>query len=205
MMKVEQKQANNGSNRSATETSQSSWQNQLAQVVNNSKKALAQPAFIDVINDSSCMLAKRRQIESYIGTVQQHTIAPNRPTSQNNQQQTVQRAKRLDEEEWNPLAGNFAAQVPGQLEQTAPQPNKTGLPDHLKSGIESLSGLSMDNVRVHYNSSQPEQLNALAYAQGTGIHLAPGQEQHLPHEAWHMVQQAQPTMQKMCGVPVNDN
>jgi hypothetical protein len=50
--------------------------------------------------------------------------------------------------------------------------------------------MSMDHVKVHYNSSQPAQLNALAYAQGSDIHVAPGQEQHLPHEAWHVVQQA---------------
>lgn len=89
------------------------------------------------------------------------------------------------------------------------KPNNTGLPDNLKSGIESLSGMSMDNVKVHYNSSQPAQLNAHAYAQGTDIHVAPGQEQHLPHEAWHVVQQAQgrvrPTMQMKEGVPVNDD
>ncbi|NCN83427.1 MAG: DUF4157 domain-containing protein [Sphingomonadales bacterium] len=76
--------------------------------------------------------------------------------------------------------------------------NRTGLPDNLKSGIESLSGLSMDHVQVHRNSSKPAQLNAHAFAQGSDIHLAPGQEQHLPHEAWHVVQQAQgrvkPTM-----------
>ena len=85
--------------------------------------------------------------------------------------------------------------------------NNTGLPDQLKNGIESLSGMSMDHVKVHYNSAQPAQLNALAYAQGNDIHLGPGQEQHLPHEAWHVVQQAQgrvkPTMQMKEGVPVN--
>lgn len=88
-------------------------------------------------------------------------------------------------------------------------PNRTGLPDRLKSGIESLSGISMDNVRVHYKSAQPAQLSALAYAQGTDIHVAPGQERHLPHEAWHVVQQAQgrvrPTMQMKTGVPINDD
>lgn len=91
----------------------------------------------------------------------------------------------------------------------APKPNNTGLPDNLKSGIESLSGMSMDHVKVHYNSSQPAQLNAHAYAQGSEIHVAPGQEQHVPHEAWHVVQQAQgrvrPTMQMKMGVPVNDD
>lgn len=95
-----------------------------------------------------------------------------------------------------------------QREAPAP-PNRTGLPDTLKSGVESLSGMSLDHVRVHYNSSQPAQLNALAYAQGSDIHLGPGQEKHLPHEAWHVVQQAQgrvaPTMQMKSGVPVNDD
>ncbi len=89
------------------------------------------------------------------------------------------------------------------------QSSGSGLPDNLKSGIENLSGMSMDGVKVHYNSSEPAQLNAHAYAQGTDIHVAPGQEQHLPHEAWHIVQQAQgrvkPTMQMKDGVPVNDD
>ena len=49
--------------------------------------------------------------------------------------------------------------------------NKTGLPDHLKSGVESLSGYSMDDVNVHFNSSKPAQLQAHAFAQGTDIHL----------------------------------
>ena len=65
--------------------------------------------------------------------------------------------------------------------------NNTGLPDNLKSGIENLSGHSMDDVKVHYNSNKPAQLQAHAYAQGTDIHIASGQEKHLPHEAWHVV------------------
>src|SRR5262249_55948744 len=52
--------------------------------------------------------------------------------------------------------------------------NRTGMPDALKSGIETLSGVSLDDVRVHYNSSRPVQLNAHAYAQGSAIHVAPG-------------------------------
>jgi hypothetical protein len=112
-------------------------------------------------------------------------------------------------EEEELVQGKFAAaQLQSQLRQ-APRANNTGLPDQLKSGIESLSGLSLDHVRVHYNSSQPAQLNALAYAQGSDIHLAPGQQHHLPHEAWHVVQQAQgrvrPTMQMKEGVLVNDD
>lgn len=100
--------------------------------------------------------------------------------------------------------------VPAQFEEKpAPAPNRTGLPDRLKAGVENLAGISLDDVKVHYNSEKPAQLNALAYAQGTAIHVAPGQEKHLPHEAWHIVQQKEgrvrPTMQMKQGVPVNDN
>ena len=106
-------------------------------------------------------------------------------------------------------ADRVAGQVMTMPDAAAQRPNRTGLPDGLKSGVESLSGISLDNVNVHYNSSQPAQLNALAYTQGSDIHVAPGQEQHLPHEAWHVVQQAQgrvqPTMQMQDGVPVNDD
>lgn len=86
--------------------------------------------------------------------------------------------------------------------------NKTGLPDQLKSGIEQLSGVGMDDVKVHTNSSKPAQLNAYAYAQGTDIHVAPGQEKHLPHEAWHVVQQKQGKVQattQLKGIAVNDD
>jgi hypothetical protein len=86
--------------------------------------------------------------------------------------------------------------------------NNTGMPDNLKAGVESLSEMDMGNVRVHYNSSKPSEVGALAYTQGTEIHVAPGQERHLPHEAWHVVQQAQgrvkPTVQ-MKGVVINDD
>ena len=113
--------------------------------------------------------------------------------------------QRVEEEEL--MQGKFNT---AQLEQgPAEKANNTGLSDNLKQGIENLSGMSMDNVKVHYNSSKPAQLNALAYAQGTDIHVGAGQEKHLPHEAWHVVQQAQgrvkPTMQMKDGVPVNDD
>src|SRR4051794_13033157 len=78
-----------------------------------------------------------------------------------------------------PAAGYAAllnARAPGpQPVQRAAPPNRTGLPDGLKSGVEALSGVSLDSVRVHYDSPRPVQLNAHAYAQGNAIHLAPGQ------------------------------
>ena len=103
------------------------------------------------------------------------------------------------------IANGSGGQNPSPIQQPK---NETGLPDRLKSGIENLGGYSMDDVRVHYNSSKPAQLQAHAYAQGTEIHIAPGQEKHLPHEAWHVVQQKQgrvkPTLQ-MKGIAINDD
>ncbi len=96
----------------------------------------------------------------------------------------------------------------GKFDTIQKKANNTGLPDNLKSGVENMSGLNMDDVKVHYNSDKPAQMQAHAYAQGTDIHVAPGQEKHLAHEAWHVVQQKQgrvrPTMQ-LQGVYVNND
>ena len=88
------------------------------------------------------------------------------------------------------------------------RPNNTGLPDSLKNNIESLSGYSLDSVRVHYNSSKPAAVQAYAYTQGTDIHIAPGQESCLPHEAWHVTQQMSGRVSattSIGGVAVNDD
>lgn len=86
--------------------------------------------------------------------------------------------------------------------------NNTGLPDNLKLGMENLSGMSLDHVKVHRNSDKPAAVQAHAYAQGSDIHLASGQEKHLPHELGHVVQQAQgrvkPTT-SVNGMAVNDS
>ncbi|MCX6219082.1 DUF4157 domain-containing protein [Spirosoma sp.] len=85
---------------------------------------------------------------------------------------------------------------------------RKGLPDNLRQSMEKVSGISLNDVQVHYNSQKPAQVSALAYAQGTDIYLGPGQERHLAHEAWHIVQQKQgrvrPTTE-VNGVAVNDN
>jgi len=79
----------------------------------------------------------------------------------------------------------------------------------LQSGIEQLSGISMHDVSVHYNSPHVRPIGAEAYASGNDIHLAPGQERHLPHEAWHVVQQKQgrvrPSPSNLHGVPIYEN
>jgi hypothetical protein len=102
----------------------------------------------------------------------------------------------------------FEAPEESPLQAKAGGENQTGMPDRLKSGLEGLSGMDLSGVRVHRNSDKPAKVQALAYTQGSSIHMAPGQEQHLPHEGWHAVQQMQgrvrPTM-KAHGVAINDS
>lgn len=126
--------------------------------------------------------------------------------------------QRASEDEEEPLQGKFSQPVQreededeavqGKFEAPVQRKNETGMPDNLKAGVENLSGFAMDDVRVHYNSDKPATVQSLAYTQGTDIHVAPGQEQHLPHEAWHVAQQmagrVEPTTE-VGGLPVNDN
>lgn len=122
--------------------------------------------------------------------------------------------QRMQEED-EPLQGKALQRAAAEEEdlqmvqrvETSPA-SRGGLPGSLKAGIEGLSGIAMNDVRVHRNSAAPAAVQAHAYAQGRDIHLGPGQEKHLPHEAWHVVQQAQgrvkPTV-SVNGLAVNDS
>jgi hypothetical protein len=134
-------------------------------------------------------------------------IEDNRPQSL----QLMQLKSSLEEEEklgQRKALSTHSSQPVQRAANPNPNTNTTGLPDGLKSGMESLSGMSLDHVNVHYNSSKPAAVQAHAYAQGSDIHLASGQEKHLPHELGHVVQQAQgrvkPTT-SVSGMAVNDN
>jgi hypothetical protein len=123
-----------------------------------------------------------------------HTSKNNGVSLEDNRASTIIQQKQIDA---------INASTPIQKKK-----NNTGLPDNLKSGMENISGHSLDDVKVHYNSPKPAQLNAHAYAQGQNIHLASGQEKHLPHEAWHVVQQKQGRVQPtktVAGAKINDN
>ncbi len=102
----------------------------------------------------------------------------------------------------------MVAQIHGRA-TAGSRSRRTSLPSELKNRIEALSGIGMNDVRVHWNSSEPAELDAHAFARGSEIHLAPGQDRHLLHEAWHVVQQKQgrvpPTREVSAGVPVNDD
>jgi hypothetical protein len=119
----------------------------------------------------------------------------------------VQQVKKEEEE---PFQGKYASETPVRVEQQATaKPIHTALSDNLKSGIDSLSSVSLNNVKVHYKFPLPAQLNPLASAQDSDIHVAPGQDIQLPHESWHLAQQtrgcAKPAMPIQEGVPVNDD
>jgi hypothetical protein len=111
-----------------------------------------------------------------------------------------------DEEE--PAAQRQPASASAAPAPAPARPDPVGVPDGLRSGIEALSGLAMDGVRVHYNSSAPAQVNAHSFARWPDIHIGPGREKDLGHEMWHGVQQMQGRVQPTIdvgGVAVNDD
>lgn len=81
------------------------------------------------------------------------------------------------------------------------------LPPDLRRGLEATSGLDMGDVRVHREAPEAAALGAAAFARGGDVYLGPGGERHLPHEAWHVVQQKQrrvaPTSALPSGLAVN--
>jgi len=175
---------------------------QLTQLVDNRPETILQRRLIQTMNKSSkgqMTLQKKAALEEE-GMVQGKFEAI--------QKQGIEEELQMKSD---PIQKKPDADSP-QAEAPVSEPvreNNTGLPDNLKSGIENLSGVSLDDVKVHHNSDKPAQLQAHAYAQGTDIHLGPGQEKHLPHEAWHVVQQKQgrvkPTLQLKGKVNVNDD
>ena len=90
-----------------------------------------------------------------------------------------------------------------------PPRQTSGLPEALRTGLETLSGMDMSGVAVHRNSPRPAEIGAEAFAQNADIHLAPGHDHRLAHEAWHVVQQAEgrvrPTTSLPQGALVNDD
>ena len=90
--------------------------------------------------------------------------------------------------------------------QRRQQPNLTGIPTQMKLDFEQRSGLSFDDVRVHYNSDRPARIGALAYTQIPEVYMGPGQERHLRHELGHVVQQKTSVIkatETIQGIPVN--
>jgi len=94
----------------------------------------------------------------------------------------------------------------GRRQKAEAASGRTGIPKAVQAKFEEASGLSFDDVRIHYNSSRPAQLNAYAYTLGNQVYLGPGQERHLEHELGHVIQQKRGMVKPdgyLNGLPVN--
>ncbi|UGQ48185.1 eCIS core domain-containing protein [Massilia endophytica] len=122
--------------------------------------------------------------------------------------QLVQASPRMQAQERICQMVADSPRMAAQRRETGLPQGSSGIPAGLRRGIHQLSGIDLGGARVHRNSPAPGRIGAHAFAQSGQIHLGPGQERHLPHEAWHLVQQAQgrvrQTMQAK-GMAVNDD
>ncbi|MDC0676528.1 DUF4157 domain-containing protein [Sorangium atrum] len=93
--------------------------------------------------------------------------------------------------------------------------NSTGIPSPVKAKMEAAFGTDFSGVRVHPRSSRATALGALAYTQGSEIHVAPGRwapetrqgQELLGHELAHVVQQRAGRVQATAqykGIALND-
>lgn len=82
----------------------------------------------------------------------------------------------------------------------------TNIVTQMKKDFERRNGLSFANVQVHFHSSKPAKVGAVACIQGADIDIASGYEWALPHELGHYPQQALGLSQATCninGLPVD--
>lgn len=204
-MHADKSQENNKQSVGHAETQKQSGGASTVQFVDNRPEAIAQRKLQEMV-DNSHQAQQAAQLQAMANNSPQVSQLKAVQRMINNSTQVRQAAQ------LQAMADSYVAQQRTPIQKQASsdgkaKANHTGLPDTLKSGIENLSGYSMDDVKVHYNSSKPAQLQAHAYAQGTDIHVAGGQEKHLPHEAWHVVQQKQGRVAattQMKGFAVND-
>lgn len=166
--------------------------------LNAQKQTGGESTFQFVVNRPEAIA--QRKLQEMANNSPQVKLATQLQAMANNSPQAKQAAQLQS------MADNHSAQ---QQQPFHKKENNTGLPDNLKIGMENLSGMPLEDVKVHRNSDKPAQLQAHGYAQGTDIHLASGQEKHLPHKAWHVVQQKQrrvkPTMQMKGDVNIDDD
>ena len=160
----------------------------------DSRAAAAQPGSLQAFVDGSPrMVAQRLMLQSVFGSAFQY--------------QADEPSCHASDAPVQGMAAGPPRAAPSESSMAAT--DEKGIPGALRTGLESLSGVDLSDVRVHRNSSQPAQMKALAYAQGNDIHLGPGQERHLPHEAWHVVQQRQGRVRETARLagnrPVNDD
>jgi len=140
---------------------------------------------------------------------QQSNVVQSKASKHKAKQKTIQAKQKPLKARQKPVQ---AKQKPIQAKTKPVSKSNSGgqnLPEPMKNNMEAMGGVDLSDVKVHHNSGEPQKVGALAYAQGSDIHLAPGQEKHLGHEAWHTVQQKQgrvtPTTVQGKGFAVNDD
>lgn len=111
--------------------------------------------------------------------------------------------------------GGDAIQKKEKVEAKQSEQSKI-MPGDVMQKMEESFGTSFSDVTIHENSSKAKEAGALAYAQGTDLHFAPGQlkpntqggQELIGHELAHVVQQKEgrvkPTSQQN-GMDVNDD
>ncbi|WP_437729234.1 eCIS core domain-containing protein [Sorangium sp. So ce861] len=96
------------------------------------------------------------------------------------------------------------------------RPETTGMPSPVRAKMEAAFGADFSDVRVHPSSPRAAELGALAYTQGSEIHVAPGYwapetrrgQELLGHELTHVVQQRKGRVSATVqhdGVGINDD
>lgn len=111
----------------------------------------------------------------------------------------------------DPNAGRTEAPLTSRLA------DENRLPLEVQAKMETALGADFSDVAIHPNSANATRAGALAYAQGTDIHFAPGQydpysrkgQQMIGHELAHVMQQKAgrvvPTGRTSSGALLNDS
>lgn len=93
--------------------------------------------------------------------------------------------------------GSMAALSSTPGANAALSPDATGMPAPVRAKMEGAFGADFSDVRVHPGAARATELGALAFTQGSEIHVAPGQwspettkgQELLGHELAHVLQQ----------------
>lgn len=187
--------------------------------IDNRPETAAQRKLGEMINSSPRMAAQMKMLQGLTGPALQRQEFPEEDELAQGKF-AVQRQEIPDEDEL--FQGKFTAQAQideDELLQEKPvqkMENATGMPDGLKTKMDSAFNTDFSGVKIHSNSDKATNVGALAYTQGTDIHFGPGQfkpdtskgRELLGHELTHVIQQEQgrvkPTTEVQ-GIAVNDD
>ena len=163
---------------------------------------LAQPADYAALQQTAGNRATLSAIQSNIPLQAKAVVMPANDPLEAAADRTARQAVR------GSASGASTSAPDADIVQAKSDGNQTGMPDGLKADMEHALGADFSDVRVHDNSGNAPALGALAYTQGTDIHMAPGQyrpespagRELLAHELAHVVQQREgkvkPTIQR---------